>query len=759
MGKKTKAAPKAPTAQLSDEAAARVAALKDAGNKAFTKRDYAGALEQYEAAAKLLPEAAGGRADLLCNRAACFFQMKRFKDAARECTAALTAAPGMAKALQRRARSLEMQGLYKAALSDIQAVNRTPAATDESREAERRLRDTLAGRRPASPAGAASAVVPAPAAANGAAARGAAAPNAQAAAAAAAAQRGQLFAVSAKVSLGDETRQLHLTSASTYAQLLDLVKAKFPDAGPFMVKYTDRDGDAITITSRADVRAAVADMVQSTAQPKGGVAPLAPALKLTLVPCKEPEVPQPPREEREQAEALRRSQEAAAARVAAARREADREAAAAAGAAAAAAAPLVGTTPAGEVVEIDDWLIDFANLFRWGLGEVVEIDHWLIDFANLFRDVSGLDPDGHVEFQNEGWDATTRAMEATLRSDGAAPLFEAAAERFRDVTCTGLLNWGNVSVCIAHKLLDDVGEAGGELGDDAAKQAEAAFDKAEAEAAFDKTEARYKEALAFFTPTALMARYKEALAFYPDYFDGLAALGQLEVERAKVRARLAVKPTPPAAPPPPGASASEKAAADAAAAAAAEALRGALAKVKKADVEAAGPHMARAGEWYAKAVAAAEAADARRKAEGAARAAARAARGEGGAEQQQQQGGEGEGGEGATFAAQTRIMEGNALYEWSQVLAAAGLAWRPTLDAAAARFTAAACTPADLRAALKNHTRAAELDLGPEPEAEAAAGADAKAGGADNKGGGGGGGAKEEEKPKAKGLPGLQRKK
>lgn len=48
----------------------------------------------------------------------------RFKDAARECTGALQLAPSSAKALQRRARSLEQQGLYKQALSDIQAVNR-----------------------------------------------------------------------------------------------------------------------------------------------------------------------------------------------------------------------------------------------------------------------------------------------------------------------------------------------------------------------------------------------------------------------------------------------------------------------------------------------------------------------------------------------------------------------------------------------------------------------------------------------------------
>lgn len=65
-------------------------------------------------------------------------------------------------------------------------------------------------------------------------------------------------------------------------------------------------------------------------------------------------------------------------------------------------------------------------------------------------------------------------------------------------------------------------------------------------------------------------------------------------------------------------------------------------------------------------------------------------------------------------------MEGNTLYEYSQLLAATGKKWRPVLDQAIALFRAAACSDADVRGALKNHTHAAELDLGPEPEAAAA---------------------------------------
>jgi hypothetical protein len=86
----------------------------------------------------------------------------------------------------------------------------------------------------------------------------------------------------------------------------------------------------------------------------------------------------------------------------------------------AAAAPQVAHTPSGAVVEIDDWLIEFAN---------------------LFRDVSGLDSDRHIDFHNEGWDATTKAMEVGVDAKAAGELFGTAEERFKEVTCTGLLNW------------------------------------------------------------------------------------------------------------------------------------------------------------------------------------------------------------------------------------------------------------------------------------------------------------------------------
>ena len=63
-----------------------------------------------------------------------------------ECSAALEGQPTFFKALVRRAKAHEAMGHLKQALSDLQKANRLDAATGDSRDAERRLRESLAGK-------------------------------------------------------------------------------------------------------------------------------------------------------------------------------------------------------------------------------------------------------------------------------------------------------------------------------------------------------------------------------------------------------------------------------------------------------------------------------------------------------------------------------------------------------------------------------------------------------------------------------------
>lgn len=94
-----------------------------------------------------------------------------------------------------------------------QAINKSDSASDDSRESERRLKDLVAGRRPSLANGGARAAGPLGSQASR---------NTRSLA---------QWPFSAKCSLGSETRLVQLTAAAGYADLLNQVKAKFPNAG------------------------------------------------------------------------------------------------------------------------------------------------------------------------------------------------------------------------------------------------------------------------------------------------------------------------------------------------------------------------------------------------------------------------------------------------------------------------------------------------------------------------------------------------
>lgn len=51
--------------------------LKNEGNRMFAQRDYPKAIEQYDEAMKILPDGSIERADLLCNKAACYYAQNK----------------------------------------------------------------------------------------------------------------------------------------------------------------------------------------------------------------------------------------------------------------------------------------------------------------------------------------------------------------------------------------------------------------------------------------------------------------------------------------------------------------------------------------------------------------------------------------------------------------------------------------------------------------------------------------------------------
>ncbi|KAF5472730.1 hypothetical protein F2P56_009423 [Juglans regia] len=143
----------------------------------------------------------------------------------------------------------------------------------------------------------------------------------------------------------------------------------------------------------------------------------------------------------------------------------------------------------------------------------VEMDDWLFEFAQLFRTHVGIDPDAHIDLHELGMELCSEALEETVTSEEARGLFDKAAAKFQEVAALAFFNWGNVHMCAARKRIP--------LDESAGKEVVAA----QLQASYDWVRERYSLA---------REKYEEALVIKPDFYEGLLALGQQQFEMAKL---------------------------------------------------------------------------------------------------------------------------------------------------------------------------------------------------------------------------------
>ncbi|PSS10397.1 HSP-interacting protein [Actinidia chinensis var. chinensis] len=143
----------------------------------------------------------------------------------------------------------------------------------------------------------------------------------------------------------------------------------------------------------------------------------------------------------------------------------------------------------------------------------VEIDDWLFEFAQLFRTHVGIDPDIHIDLHELGMELCSEALEDTVTSEEAQSLFDKAALKFQEVAALAFFNWGNVHMCAARKRIP--------IDDSAAKELVVTH----LQAAYDWVREKYVLA---------KQKYEEALLIKPDFYEGLLALGQQQFEMAKL---------------------------------------------------------------------------------------------------------------------------------------------------------------------------------------------------------------------------------
>ena len=99
------------------QAAVDATAWREAGNRAFRRADFAGAVRCYTRGLRHRPTP-----QLLGNRAQARLQLREFALAARDCDLALRLDPGFAKALARRATARAALGAPAAAAADLRAA-------------------------------------------------------------------------------------------------------------------------------------------------------------------------------------------------------------------------------------------------------------------------------------------------------------------------------------------------------------------------------------------------------------------------------------------------------------------------------------------------------------------------------------------------------------------------------------------------------------------------------------------------------------
>jgi len=477
MGGKTKAKSSEPEAAKTEDEMflQRALELKDKGNVYFGQGEHVQALACYAQALRVAPEGHPDRAMFHSNRAACYVKQHSYDEAIHECNQALSVSPGFSKALLRRASAFEGKGDYQRSLADLRGlIEDASTAPNTKMEAETQMqkldamknttkkqrakqraalqaqsqeRSAMTSRYP--PQGAPSAAYN----------------QAMAAQQAAMAQRQKpaMQPLQLKVTLGSDTRTLQVPGTVQMSDLLTLVKRRFPEeTGNLHLKYRDREGQLITVASRQDLLAAVATSVAAQAQ--------------------------------------------------------------AAAKAAAGPAGMGGAGLGKGLPPQPNTLPTVAlELTREELEEVVEFDDWLLDFAELFREHLGIDADGHVDLHNEGLEKCNAALEEAVGSDKAVPLFEQAAAKFQEVAALALLNWGNVHMCQARRLFESAAaEAKSAEGKDETKPVTPPVVSPEARAA---AEEHYSQA---------EAKYVKALELKEDFYEAVIASGQQLFERAKL---------------------------------------------------------------------------------------------------------------------------------------------------------------------------------------------------------------------------------
>ncbi|XVF03572.1 hypothetical protein REPUB_Repub05bG0005000 [Reevesia pubescens] len=282
----------------------------------------------------------------------------------------------------------------------------------------------------------------------------------------------------------------------SFKVLREIVSKRFPSSKSVLIKYKDNDGDLVTITCTAELRLAESSVdalvpIEPEADKTSGFG----TLRLHIVevnPEQEPPLPEEEEEKPLESEGAKADESGSH-------------------------SSLGESVSEGVDSEIERTEKE-ASKEKAGASEdpeckEVEMDDWLFEFAQLFRTHVGIDPDAHIDLHELGMELCSEALEETVTSEEAQTLFDKAAAKFQEVAALAFFNWGNVHMCAARKRIPLDESAGKEIV------------SAQLQVAYDWVREKYSLA---------KEKYAEALLIKPDFYEGLLALGQQQFEMAKL---------------------------------------------------------------------------------------------------------------------------------------------------------------------------------------------------------------------------------
>lgn len=264
-----------------------------------------------------------------------------------------------------------------------------------------------------------------------------------------------------KLIFGEDIRWAQLPVNCGMRLVRDAIKDKFPGLKGVLVKYKDQEGDLVTVATGADLRFA-----ETSGHVLGSI-----RLYITEVdPSQEPSYDETSKEGEMQRD---------------------------------------GRKPGGDGIENGAMEEEGEHV----ANRMITVEDWLVQFARLFKNHVGFDSDAYLDIHEVGMKLYSEAMEDTASNDDAQELFEIAADKFQEMAALALFNWGNVHMSRARKRVA--------IPEDGSR-----------ESSFEHIKAAYEWAQKEYSKAEM--RYEEALRIKPDFYEGLLALGYQQFEQAKL---------------------------------------------------------------------------------------------------------------------------------------------------------------------------------------------------------------------------------